>query len=103
VKYVELAHSILAFQWVGLNSRDAKEFCEENNLPKFKVGGRSGKAGLIVKSGEYVEVAEEFDYVLKNHLGEISVKTKNEFNENYVTVPEFKRRAKKITIKGDLV
>jgi len=103
MKYVEIPHSVFAFQWVGLNSRDAKEFCEEHNLPKFKVGGRSGKAGLIVKSGDYVEVAEEFDYVLKNHLGECSVKTKEEFEKNYLSVPDFKRVAKKITLKGDLV
>jgi len=103
MKYVEIPHSVFAFQWTGFNSRDAKEFCEENELPRFKVGSLSGKAGLVVKSGDYVEVAEEFDYVLKNHLGECSVKTKEEFEANFLKVPDFKRVAKKITIKGDLV
>ena len=59
-----------AWQWTGKTLADALKFSQDNGLPKWGVGARNGKTGMIIPTLEGDHLASHGDWILRGVSGE---------------------------------
>ena len=77
---------IEAWQWLGLNPGDARDFQEKNGLPRWYLGVRNGKTGMIIPTLEGDHLAQRGDWIIKGVAGEFYPCKPDIFKETYEPV-----------------
>ena len=58
------------WRWNGVSMSNARQFCEDNGLPQWKIGTLGGVAGLMIPVVQGMVIAQQGDYILKSVNGE---------------------------------
>ena len=79
---------IEAVRWQGRSLRDARLFCSQHGLPRFSIGSRGSKTGLIIQTLEGDHVAVCGDWIIKGVKGEFYPCKPDIFRATYDSVEE---------------